>query len=201
VPAFVRRRRTLALGAILVVVLAGLSVAAVRSRTPGCAVAAPDNPLPEQLRTLGEFNQPYEAGDLRGPVDGAVHAATALHSDLAGARPDQPVSIPAAQPAVYDALVVPLSETNGAPAGIRRVVGLAVFLEDCSGRAYFSDVVDLLHVDPSILPARFPTLTADQARAQLGARTVRLVYRSTPVQPVWEDPSTLRSVVAGPPIV
>ena len=191
------------LAAVAIVALAavGLVVAAVRSQTPGCSVAAPDVQLPEQLRTLGEFAQPYEAGDLRGPADGAVHAATALHSDLAGARPDRPVRVGASGPAVYDALVVPLSESTGASPGASRVVGLAVFLEDCTGRTYFNDVVDLLHLDPSSLPTEFPTVAADQARAQLGARTVRLVYRKTPAQPVWEDPDTLRTVSAGVPLL
>jgi hypothetical protein len=188
----------LPLAGALVVGLVAVGVAAVHSRTPGCSVAPPDLRLPEQLRTLGAFAQPIETGDLRGVTDAAATAATALHSDLTGAQPDRPVLLAADSPAVHDALVVPLAESTGT--ATRRVVGLVVFLEDCDGRAYFDDAADLLHLDPGILPAQFPSVSATQAQAALGASAVRLVWRRSPLQPLWLDAATGRSVAAGPPL-
>ena len=41
----------------------------------------------------------------------------------------------------------------------------------------------------------------EELNRQYIAQNVRLVYRKTPAQPVWEDPGTLHSVSAGPPLV
>lgn len=195
-PSLLRRRRVLVAAVVVAIAVAAFGVALARSRTPGCAVAPPDTPLPAQLRTLGEFSQPLDTTDERSMADAAVHAAGALHQDLTGAQPDRPVMVAAASPAVHDALVVPLSESSST--GGSTVVGLVVFLEDCSGRGYFSQVADLLLLDPSRRPPQYPTVGADLARATLGVQTVRLVYRRTPLQPLWQDPDSLRSVAAAP---
>jgi hypothetical protein len=191
-----RRPRVLVLTGVLAAVIVALSVALAHSRTPGCAVAPPDLNLPPQLSSLGEFSQPFETSDQRTLADAATRAATALHSDLAGAAPTGVVREAATGGAVHDALVVPLAESSS---GQRRVVGLVAFLLDCGGRAYYDDVDDLLRTVSSILPSMYPSPPADQAATQLGiAATPRLVYRDTPFHPLWEDPASGRTVPAGP---
>jgi hypothetical protein len=192
-----RRPRVLALLAVLAVVVAVMAVALARSRTPGCAVGAPDVTLPAQLRTLGGFDQPFPAGDSPALLDASVTAGAALHSDLAGATaPLGAVRETASGGATHDALVVPLSEASG---GDRRIVGLVAFLLDCGGRAYYDDVDDLLH-DPSSLVAAFPRLSEETAAAALGTGDpLRLVWQTSPFHPLWLDPTTGRTVAAGPP--
>jgi hypothetical protein len=200
VPAFLKRPRVLVLAGLAALAVVGIAVALVRSQTPGCTVPPPEIALPDQLRTLGELAQPFETADTRTLQDASVRAATALHSDLAGASADAVVRVAADKPATHDALVVPLSETAATPEAPRRVVGLVAFLLDCGGRAYYDDVDDLLRTDPSLLPGRFPTVTAEQAAAALDVRSPRLVYRDTPFHPLWLDPAGGRSVAAGPPV-
>jgi hypothetical protein len=191
-----RHPRVLVLTGVLAAVVVALVVALAHSRTPGCSVAPPDVNLPPQLRSLGEFAQPFDTADQRTLTDAATRAATALHSDLAGAAPIGIVREAASGGAAHDALVVPLAVSS---TGQRRVVGLVAFLLDCGGRAYYDDVDDLLRTDPSILPTTYPTPSAEQAAIQLGiATTPRLVYRDTPFHPLWEDPASHRTVPAGP---
>lgn len=187
---------------LLGVVAAGaavLVVAAARSGTPGCGAPTPEVNLPSALRTLGGFDQPFDAGDTRSLQDAAVSAATALHSDLAGVSAGDPVAIAADAGAQHDALVVPLTESATQPDAPRRVAGLAAFLRDCSGRAWYDDLDDLLHTDPSVLPQQFPVVSRGQASAALDVTQPRLVWRRSPFQPLWLDPATGRSVAAGPP--
>jgi hypothetical protein len=199
VPGLLRRRFVVAILAAVVVAAVVLTVALARSRTAGCDVGAPQPTLPSQLRTLGGFDQPFDTADQRALADASVSAATALHSDLAGASADGLVRESASGGARYDAVVVPLSVAGGAT-GTRRVVGLVAWLLDCSGRAYFDEVRDVLRTDPSLLPAHYPTLDAAAAAAQLGtAATPKLVYRASPFNALWLDPSSGRTVTAGLP--
>jgi RES domain-containing protein len=198
-PAVLRRPPVVAL---LVLLLAGavvLAVALARSRTAGCDVAAPQPNLPSQLRTLGGFDQAFDTSDQRSLTEASVSAATALHSDLAGATADGLVRESPNGGARYDAVVVPLSVSSGS-AGGRRVVGVVSWLLDCSGRAYYDDVRDVLRTDPSLLPARYPTLDAAEAAARLGtAASPRLVYRDSPFAALWLDPQSGRTLPAGLP--
>jgi len=200
VPALLRRPAVVAALVALVAVVAVLAVALARSRTAGCDVAAPQPNLPSQLRTLGGFDQAFDVrADPRSLADASVSAATALHSDLAGASADGLVRETASGGAQYDALVVPLSVPAGTT-GQRRVVGLAAWLVDCGGRAYYDDVRDVLRTDPSLLPSRFPTTTEAEAQAQLGSATApSLVWRDSPFTPLWLDSQSGRTVGAGLP--
>jgi len=199
VPALLRRPFVLAILAVLAVVAVVLGVALARSRTAGCDVAAPQPNLPSTLRTLGGFDQAFDPTDQRSLDDASVSAATALHSDIAGASADAIVREAASGSATYDALVVPLSVPGG-QTGQRRVVGLVAWLLDCSGRAYYSDTRDVLRTDPSVLPTHFPTVTAAEAQAQLGGSGApRLVYHASPFSPLWLDPQSGRTVNAGLP--
>lgn len=202
--AFLHRPRVLVAACLAVAVVVAavvvVLVAAVRSGSSGCSVGAPEVTLPQQLRALGEFDQPFDTADPRAITDAAVRAATALHSDLAGATAGNPVAETAGGSDRHDALVVPLSESGVDPSAPQRIVALVAFLRDCSGRAWYDDVDDLLHTDPSLLPQRFPVVTAGQAAATLGAaQPPQLVWRTSPFQPIWLDRSSGRSVAAGPP--
>ena len=194
--ALFRRPRVLVVLGILVVLAAVLTVALARSRTPGCSVAPPELNLPPQLRTLGEFDQPFDVNDSRTLADAAVRAATALHPDLAGASVSGEVRETAVAPAQHDAVVLPLSISSGS-AGQSRVVGLAAFLLDCGGRAYFFDVDDLLRTDPTAQATSFPRVSAAEAGSQLGiSGQPRLIWRDSPFAPLWQDPASGRSVKA-----
>jgi hypothetical protein len=184
---------------ILVIVGSLLVVALARSRTPGCSVPPPDLNLPAQLRTLGELSQPLDTNDTRTLADAAVRAATALHPDLAGASASGVVRETAIAPAQHDAVVLPLSVSAGS-AGQARVIGLVAFQLDCQGRAYYFGVDDLLRSDPNGPSSpTFPRLSAADAAGQLGiSGQPRLVYRDSLFTPLWQDPSTGRSVKAAP---
>jgi hypothetical protein len=195
-----RRPRVLVLLAVVAAGLAVLVVAAARSGTPGCTTPAPDVDLPAQLRTLGGFDQPIDPSDVRSLQEAAVSAATALHSDLRGATAGTPVAIAADHPAQNDALVIPLTEAGTDPTAPLRVAALAAFLRDCSGRAWYDDVDDLLHTDPSLLPQEFPLVSQAAAAENLGVAQPRLVWRTSPFRPLWLDPSSGRTLSAGPPI-
>jgi hypothetical protein len=198
-PALLRRPFVMAILVAVGVVAVVLGVALARSRTAGCDVAAPQPNLPAQLRTLGGFDQPVDPNDQRAIADASVSAATALHSDLAGATADPIVREAANGGARYDALVVPLSVAGG-QTGQRRVIGLVAWLLDCGGRAWYSDTGDVLRTDPSVLPAHFPLVSAADAQSQLGSSTAsRLVYRTSPFSPLWLDPQSGRTVQAGLP--
>lgn len=196
---FLRRPRVLVLLGVVAAALIALGVAAARSGTPGCGVAAPVPNLPAQLRVLGDLGQPFDSADPRAMQDAALRAATALHADLAGATPGDAVAIAANGAAQHDALVIPLAEAGATPDAPQRIVGLVAFLRDCSGRAWYHDVDDLLRTDPSVLPQRFPLVGRQQASSRLGIADPRLVWRTSPFQPLWLDPRSGNSVPAGPP--
>ena len=184
---------------VVAAALIALGVAAARSGTPGCTVAAPVPNLPEQLRVLGDLGQPFDSADPRAMQDAAVRAATALHSDLAGATPGDAVAIAADGSAQHDALVIPLAEAGATADAPQRITGLVAFLRDCSGRAWYDDVDDLLRTDPSLLPQHFPTVSKEQAQTRYGVADPHLVWRSSPFQPLWLDPQSGNTIPAGPP--
>ena len=197
--ALLRRPFVVAILLVIGVAAVVLGVALARSRTAGCDLGAPQPNLPAELRTLGGFDQPFDPTDQRSIADASVSAASALHSDLAGATPDSIVREAADGGAHYDALVVPLSVAGG-QTGQRRVVGVVAWLLDCGGRAWYSDTRDVLRTDPGVLPAHFPLVTAADAQAQLGSGTApRLVYRTSPFSPLWLDAQSGRRVNAGLP--
>ncbi|HET9050286.1 MAG TPA: hypothetical protein VFO60_01205, partial [Candidatus Dormibacteraeota bacterium] len=180
--AWIRRHPAVGvLSAAAVVGLAVLVVAALGSRTPGgCASAAPVPDLPAQLRSIGGFDQPVPANDLRAVRELAMRAASALHADLAVTAVGDPVAVAAADPAVSPGIVVPLLTNPGPDGRYRTVEGLVAFLEGCGGQVYYHAVADLA----SAPPATFPQLSQDDAARRLGG-DVTLVYTSTPFAPAW----------------
>ncbi len=181
------RARLIALAGVVAILLATGIVVLVGSRSPGCTVAAPRPSLPPQLRSLGDFDQSYDATNAPAMEDAAERAASALHSDLIGAIPQPPVFEAAAQAGSPDAAVVPLlSPLSSAPAGAR-LAGLVVFLRDCQGAAYFAGVEDDVTAQPPL--QRFPPVSQAEAAAQLGGITPRLVYTTDPLRPRWATSS------------
>lgn len=177
------RARLIALAAVVALVLATGIVVLVGSRSPGCTVAAPRPSLPPQLRSLGDFDQSYDASNPPALEDAAQRAASSLHSDLIGAVPQPPVFEAAAQAGSPDAVVVPLqSPLSSAPAGAR-LAGLVLFLRDCQGAAYFAGVEDDVTSQPPL--QAFPAVSQAEAAAQLGGVTPRLVYTTDPLRPRW----------------
>jgi hypothetical protein len=181
------RARLIALAGVVALLLATGIVVLVGSRSPGCTVAAPRPSLPPQLRSLGDFDQSYDATNAPAMEDAAERAASALHSDLIGAIPQLPVFEAAAQAGSPDAAVVPLlSPLSSAPAGAP-LAGLVVFLRDCQGAAYFAGVEDDVTAQPPL--QRFPPISQAEAAAQLGGVTPRLVYTTDPLRPRWATSS------------
>jgi len=179
--------RLAALVAALLVALVVVAVLAFRSRTAGCSGAPPLPDLPAQLRSLGDFDQPYDTTMPGTLEEAAVKAASALHPDLAAAISlGAPVEIAAVDPGRHAAIVFPLGAGGGA------VEGLAVFLRACGDEAYYSTVADLAAAPP----ASFPAVPRDRAARVLGTSSPELVYTDTPLQPRWRDPRTGASVPA-----
>jgi len=176
------------LGATTAALLVVLGFALARSRTAGCELAPPSVTVPSQLRVIGGFDRPFDAGDPRALRETAAEAGPAIHPDLAGTAAGDPVPVGAAAPGSHDAVVVPLRSAD------RRVVGLVAFLRDCSGRVYYADTEDLLPSGAAL--ADFPALDSSTAAARLGIEHPQLVYLATPFQPRWRDPASGRSLPA-----
>jgi hypothetical protein len=190
--------RLIALGVAVLTAFAALTVALVRSRPAGgCSVAPPIPTIPDQLRALGDFDQPYNASDTRTLQDAATRVATALHPELGGARISDPVPVRALASDRHDAIVFSLGTNPGPNGAPRTVAGLVVFLRDCSGQAYYSAVDDLLRTFPAgAAPASFPEVSSQQAASGLGVTNPELVYTTSPLTPQWRDPSSGRTVPA-----
>jgi hypothetical protein len=176
------RGRLIALAAIVAVLFSVGIVVLVRSRTANCTVVAPRPSLPAALRALGDFEQSYDVANSAAIEDAASRAAAALSSDLIGATAEMPVTIASANPGLPDAVIVPLRSHAVSSHAPSPLAGLAVFLRDCQGNAYFANVEDDASAQPSLLD--FPRVSRDQAVAQLGS-AVRLEYVASPVQPQW----------------
>ena len=183
----VHARLTL-VGVVTAALLVVLGFALVRSRTAGCDLAPPSVTLPSQLRVIGGFDRPFDAGDQRALRETASQAGSVIHPDLTGTAAGGPVLVSAATPDKHDAIVVPLRTPE------RRVAGLVAFLRDCSGRAYYSDTEDLLASGATL--AGFPAVDLQTASARLGIEQPRLVYLATPFQPRWRDPAGGRTIPA-----
>jgi hypothetical protein len=189
------RGRLGALAVVVALLLAGSVVLLLASRTAGCAVAAPRPSLAPVLRALGDFDQSYDVTDVATLDDAATRAAGALHTDLIGATPQDAVVVAAAQPGAPDAVVVPLRSSAPAPPGEAPLAGLVVFLRDCQGGAYFDTVEDDAALQPALL--QFPSVTGEQAGAQLGSTALHLVYGVSPLRPEWvTDATPARSLAA-----
>ena len=160
----------------------------------GCTVPAPVPTLSAQLRSLGGFDQAFDAADIMTLERVAAQAASASAPDLIGGVALRPVGVAAESPDRPDALVVPLLSAAQPGAGVR-VAGLVAFLRDCAGRAYFSAVSDLTSLGAAS-PSQFPAVTESAAAARLGTQSPSLVYSSNPFAPSWRNPSTGTTIAA-----
>jgi hypothetical protein len=186
----------LAVGAVVVfVVVASVTVANIAGTSQqSCTVAAPAPSLSAQLRSLGGFDQAFDAADAITLERVAGQAASATAPDLIGGVAGRPVAVMAAAADQTDAIVVPLSSTARPTAG-SRIAGLVSFLRDCAARAYFSAVDDLTTLGPAS-PAQFPGVSASAAAARLGTPSPQLVYTTNPFTPSWRNPSTGATIAA-----
>ena len=164
---------------VVVLLLTGFVVVLLRSSTPGCTVSVGRPVLPAALAALGDFQQPYPAGDISTLEDVAARAASADDPALYGSVPQQPVTVTGAgdHPS---ALVVPLRSTA---ADTSKVVALAVFEEDCAGNAFFESLEDDAIAPQPLLD--FPPVTRATAAAKLGSPSLTLEWSSSPLQPFW----------------
>jgi hypothetical protein len=159
-----------------------------------CTVGAPVASLNAQLRALGGFDQPYDAGDRQIIESIARQAASASAPGLIGALPADPVLVSSVSSSQANALVVPLLTTTPGE-GAQHVSGLVSFLRDCSGRAYFSAVDDLT-TKGSLTAHNFPSVNASVAAQRLGVDSPQLVYTASPFMPLWRNPSNGATIPA-----
>lgn len=173
------------------VAVVGVTVAHIAGNGPSCSVAPPLPSLNGQLRALGGFDQPFDAGDTPVLQRVAQQAAGASEPTLIGATTDRPVRVRSASSGRPDAVVVPLRATAGRT-GAPTLAGLVDFLLDCSGRAYYSAVT--LSTEAS---DTFPAVDAAAAQARLGVADPTLIYTETPFHPSWRNPSSGATISAG----
>ncbi len=192
-------RRAIVLAAAAVVVFFGVTLFTltriVSGGAPGCAIAAPVPNLPAALRSLGGFDQSFDANSPDELAQVASNAAGAVSPNLNGTTPLAPVRETAASSGQPAAVVVPLTAqqiTGGPP----RVAGLVSFFVGCGGRAYFGSVDDISSLGAQA-PTAFPEVTAASAAARLGTTAPQLVYTQSPFSPEWRDTQSGATIPAG----
>jgi hypothetical protein len=161
---------------------------------PSCALSPPVPTLNAQLRSLGGFDQPYDANNVRALESLATQAAGALSPNLIGATAASPVSVTSLSASRPDAVVVPLTYPRSS-ANAGRIAGLVTFLRDCTGRVYFSTVDDLSGA--AAPAAAFPAVDQSAAAARLGSDAPQLVYADSPFAPSWRNAATGAMISAG----
>ena len=112
--------------------------------------------LPAALRSLGGFDQSFDASNPDALAQVGQAAAAAVIPNLDGAIAERPVNVTAAVVGQPAAVVVPLTAQAASPGGMR-LVGLVSFYVGCGGRAYFGSVTDVASPGPSNALA-FPTV-------------------------------------------
>ncbi len=160
----------------------------------GCTIEIPAPSLPASLRSVGGFDQSYDANNPGALAQFGSSAAAVVSPDLDGANPLDPVRVHAVAAGQPDAVVVPLAAQE--PAGGNRIVGLVSFYVGCGARAYFGSVADISTLGV-VAPASFPAVTQAAAATQLGTSTPELTYTKSPFMPEWRDMQTGATIVAG----
>ena len=193
------RRRAIAIAAVVVVAFFAVTLVTlthvISSGDHGCAIPAPVPNLPAQLRSLGGFDQSFDANNPEALAEVAAGAAGAVDPDLDGTTQLAPVAVAALNSRQPGALVVPLEaqQTNGTGT---RVAGLVSFFVGCGSLAYFGSVPDLSAVG-SGTTLTFPTVSQADAGAALGTTTPQLVYTTSPFTPEWRNPQSGMTIAAG----
>jgi hypothetical protein len=190
-------RRAIAVAAVAVAAFFAVTLITlthvITNSASGCSIAAPAPSLPASLRSLGGFDQSYDATNAGELVQVGENAAAVVSPDLDGATALDPVNVAAARAGQPAAVVVPFTsqETTGT-----RLVGLVSFYVGCGERAYFGSVLDISQTGPSA-PVSFPALNESDAAQQLSTSTPQLVYTSSPFTPEWRNEQSGASVPAG----
>jgi hypothetical protein len=161
----------------------------------GCAIAAPAPSLPAALRSLGGFDQSFDASNPTQLAQVGQNAAAAVIPNLDGAVAQRPVNVGAVVAGQPAAVVVPLAASATSPGGMR-LVGLVSFYVGCGGRAYFGSVANIAAPGPPIGLA-FPTVGESAAAEQLGTSTPQLIYATSPFMPEWRNAQSGASISAG----
>jgi hypothetical protein len=192
-------RRAIGLAAAAVVVFFSVTLVTlthvITGSGTGCTIEAPAPSLPASLRSLGGFDQSYDANNPDELAQVGSNAAAAVSPDLDGANPIDPVRVKAVAAGQPDAVVIPLAAQEPTGAGTR-IVGLVSFYVGCGARAYFGSVVDISTLG-SVAPVSFPSVTKAAAAAELGTSTPALSYTTSPFMPEWRDTQTGATVAAG----
>lgn len=193
------RRRGIAIAAVVVVAFFAVTLVTlthvISSGDSGCAIPAPVPNLPAQLRSLGGFDQSFDANNPEALAEVAANAAGAVDPDLDGTIQLAPVGVAALNAGQPSALVVPLEGQQTTGSGTR-VAGLVSFFVGCGGRAYFGSVADLSAVGAGTT-LTFPTISAADAGQTLGTTAPQLVYTTSPFTPEWRNPQSGMTIAAG----
>jgi hypothetical protein len=193
------RRRAVAFAAVVLVAFFGVTLITlthvISSGKGGCAIPAPVPNLPAPLRSLGGFDQSFDANNPEALAEVAANAAGAVDPDLDGTTQLAPVAVAALTAGRPGALVVPLEAQQTTGTGMR-VAGLVSFFVGCGGRAYFGAVEDLSAVG-SGTALTFPAIAQADAGAQLGTTAPQLVYTTSPFTPEWRNPQSGMTIQAG----
>ena len=167
----------------------------ITNRASGCAIAAPAPSLPAALRSLGGFDQSFDASNPTELAQVGQNAAAAVIPNLDGAIAQRPVNVAAAVAGQPAAVVVPLTASASSPGGVR-LVGLVSFYVGCSGRANFGSVANVASPAASTAVA-FPPVGEGAAAQQLATSTPQLVYTTSPFMPEWRNTQTGATLAAG----
>jgi hypothetical protein len=190
-------RRAIAVVAVAVVAFFAVTLITlthvITNSASGCAIAAPAPSLPASLRSLGGFDQSFDATNAGELVEVGQNAAAVVSPDLDGATALDPVNVAAAESGQPAAVVVPLASQE---ASGTRLVGLVSFYVGCGERAYFGSVLDISQSGPNA-PVSFPALAESDAAQQLGTATPHLVYTTSPFTPEWRDAQSGVTVPGG----
>jgi hypothetical protein len=165
----------------------------ISNSASGCSIAAPAPSLPPSLRSLGGFDQSFDATNPDALAEVAQNAAGVVSSDLNGTTALDPVNVGAAAAGQPAAVVVPLAAQE--PTG-SRLVGLVSFFVGCGERAYFGSVVDIAQPGPNA-PVSFPAVGESAAATQLATSSPELVYTGSPFTPEWRNTQSGATLAAG----
>ena len=174
---------------VIVLVVSGGYVLALRSVPATCTYPAPIISLPVSLRAAGELEQPLPL--VNGNVDAtsATEAIQTMYPDIAA-----PLALPEIreQPLRQSAppvIVIPFRSQ----VGTNHVEAVLVFAVSCSNEAYFSTAENWQRGPNAKSPpvSSYIQVSAQQAKDLLHVSSpLRLVYRNNPLNPLWEDPRT-----------
>jgi hypothetical protein len=190
-------RRAIAVAALAVVAFFAVTLVTlthvITNSASGCSIEAPTPSLPASLRSVGGFDQTFDATNAGELVEVGQNAAAVVSPDLDGATPTEPVNVAATAAGQPAAIVVPFTsqESNGT-----RLVGLVSFFVGCGERAYFGSVMDISQPGTTA-PSTFPAVSESAAARQLDTSTPQLVYTSSPFNPEWRNAQSGATVSAG----